>query len=26
MDLVKYYFYPRERIHVDRTILPSDKS
>ena len=25
-DLVKYYFYPREDIIVDRTILPSGKS
>lgn len=26
IDLVKYYFYPREDIIVDRTILPSGKS
>ena len=26
IDLVKYYFYPRENIVVDRTILPADKS
>ena len=26
MDLVKYYFYPRENIVVDRTILPVDKA
>ena len=25
-DLVTYYFYPREDIIVDRTILPSGKS
>ena len=26
IDLVKYYFYPREDIIVDRTILPSGKT
>ena len=25
IDLVKYYFYPRENIVVDRAILSSDK-
>lgn len=26
VDLVKYYFYSRENIVVDRTILPADKA
>ena len=26
MDLVKYYFYSRDNIVVDRTILPSDQA
>ena len=26
VDLVKYYFYPRENIVVDRTILPEDEA
>lgn len=26
IDLVKYYFYPRANIVVDRNILPSDKA
>jgi hypothetical protein len=26
VDLVKYYFYSRENIVVDRTMLPADKA
>ena len=26
IDLIKYYFYPKDRITVDRTILPADKA
>ena len=26
IDLVRYYFYPRQNIVVDRKILPSDKA
>lgn len=26
MDLVKYYFYPRQKIVIDRTILSTHKS